>query len=61
MLGFFEKKYPDVNPLIALRAICYFDDIDENMDPPNMFKLLSKHQIVTRIQDVTLHANKIFN
>ncbi|MEO8711284.1 MAG: nucleotidyl transferase AbiEii/AbiGii toxin family protein, partial [Parafilimonas sp.] len=30
MLRFFEIKYPNTNSLIALKAVSYFDDIDES-------------------------------
>jgi hypothetical protein len=60
MLGFFEIKYPTVNPLIPLKAINYFDDIDENIDPPKLLNPLSLKQIRQRINDAVLHSEKVF-
>ncbi|MDQ2863196.1 MAG: nucleotidyl transferase AbiEii/AbiGii toxin family protein [Bacteroidota bacterium] len=60
MIGFFEIKYPNVNPLIPLKAINYFDDIDESIDPPNLLKPVSIKQIKQRINDAVLHSGKIF-
>ncbi|MDQ6763881.1 MAG: nucleotidyl transferase AbiEii/AbiGii toxin family protein [Bacteroidota bacterium] len=60
MLGFFEKKYPNTNPLIALKAINYFDDIDEAISPPNLRKPLPLKKIKYRINNAVIHANKIF-
>ncbi len=60
MIRFFEIKYPNVNPLIPLKAINYFDDIDESTDPPNLLKPVSIKQIKKRINDAVLHSGKIF-
>lgn len=60
MLGFFEKKYPNVNPVIALRAVSYFNDIDETADAPKLSKPLKIEKIKKRITDAVKHSNKIF-
>lgn len=60
MLGVFEKKYPTVNPLIPLKAINYFEDVDENVDPPKLLKPLSLKQVKKCINDAVLHSSKIF-
>ncbi len=60
MIEFFKIKYPGTNELIPLRAINYFDDIDENMDVPKMLKPLPIKEIKKRIQDATLHPRKIY-
>ncbi len=60
MIGFFEIKYPNVNPLIPLKAINYFDDIDESIDPPKLLNPVSIKQIKKRINDAVLHSRKIF-
>ena len=60
MLGFFEKKYPNTNPLIALKAINYFEDIDETINPPRLPKPLPLRKIRQRINNAVIHANKIF-
>ena len=31
MLDHYEKKYPNVNGVMALTSLCYFDDIDFNV------------------------------
>lgn len=28
MLSHYEKKYPNINGVMALKSLCYFDDID---------------------------------
>ncbi|MEO7266248.1 MAG: nucleotidyl transferase AbiEii/AbiGii toxin family protein [Ferruginibacter sp.] len=53
MIGFFEKKYSYANPLIALKAVTYFDDIDENIDPPKLLQPLPLALIKNRILQAT--------
>ncbi len=60
MLDFFAIKYPQTNPLIPLKAINYFDEIDENIDPPKLLKPLPLAEIKNRIQDATLNPHKIY-
>ena len=60
MIGFFEIKYPHLNPLIALKAIAYFNDIDPNMDPPKMKKKLALSAIKKRISEAVLHTDRKF-
>ena len=52
LIAFFVKKYNYSNPLIALKAVTYFDDIDENSDPPKLLQPLPLAVIKKRI----LHA-----
>ena len=52
LIAFFVKKYSYSNPLIALKAVTYFDDIDENIDPPKLLQPLPLTVIKKRI----LHA-----
>src|SRR2546421_1077724 len=34
MIEFFTKKYSYTNPMIAMKAVNFFDEIDECIDPP---------------------------
>jgi hypothetical protein len=52
LIAFFIKKYNYLNPLIALKAITYFDDIDESTDSPKLLQPLPLATIKKRI----LHA-----
>ena len=60
MLEFYAEKYPHSNPMIAIKAMNYFDDIDENIDPPKLLKPLPLKKIIARIQLATQHPTKIF-
>lgn len=60
MVGFFTVKYPHSNPLIPLKAINFFDDIDSTVDPPRLLTPLPLEKIKKRIKEATLHPYKIF-
>lgn len=60
MIGFFTQKYSYSNPMIAMKAVNYFDEIDENTDPPKMIKPITLKQIKNRIREATQKPSKIF-
>jgi hypothetical protein len=60
MIEFFQFKYPGTNPLIPLKAINYFDDIDEAIDPPKLLSPLPLSEIRRRIQNATLHPHVLY-
>jgi hypothetical protein len=60
MVGFFSEKYSYSNPMIAMKAVNFFDDIDENIDPPKLLKPLPLKKIMGRIQEATQKQDKIF-
>lgn len=60
MIEFFTTKYTYSNAMIAMKAVNYFDEIDENMDPPKLLKPLPLKKIITRIQEATQKPDKLF-
>lgn len=60
MIDFFSVKYKYSNPMIAMKAINFFDDIDENIDPPKLRKPLPLKKIINRIREATLKPDIIF-
>jgi Nucleotidyl transferase AbiEii toxin, Type IV TA system len=60
MIGFFTDKYTYSNPMIAMKAVNFFGDIDENIDPPKMLKPLPLNKIIKRIKEATQKPDKIF-
>ena len=58
MIEFFIEKYKYSNPMIAMKAVAYFDEIDESIDPPKLLKPLPiaeiKKRILTAVQKPTL-------
>ena len=61
MIDFFTKKYAYSNPMIAMKAINFFDEIDENIDPPKLLTPVSLKQIKKRIQEATQKPSKVFS
>lgn len=49
-----------MNEIIPLRALTYFEDIDPNIDPPQLLKPLPLDKIKNRIMEGVRHGNKIF-
>ncbi|MCE7862912.1 MAG: hypothetical protein DYG99_05140 [Bacteroidetes bacterium CHB5] len=60
MLDFYTIKYPGFNPLIALRAVNFFDEIDPAIDPPKLRKKLPLATIKKRIASAVIHSKKKF-
>jgi len=60
MIEFYTVKYPNFNPLIALRAVSYFDDIDPSIDPPKLPVKLPLEKIKKRISESVLHSREKF-
>ena len=60
MVGFFGQKYTYMNPMIAVKAVNFFGDIDESIDPPKLVNPISVKQIKKRIEEATIKRDKIF-
>ncbi len=60
IIGFYAQKYPNYNPMIGLRAISYFGDIDPQIDPPKLRNLISIDEVKNRIGEAVIHSRKIF-
>jgi hypothetical protein len=60
MIEFYSIKYPKFNPLIALRAVGYFEDIDPEIDPPKLKKPLPLKKIKDRISSSILNSKQVF-
>lgn len=60
MIEFYTIKYPHFNPLIPLKAVSYFEDIDPSIDPPKLRAKLPLPEIKNRITDAVLHSRKKF-
>jgi len=60
MLYFFEAKYPNNNSVIALKSLCYFEDINFDVDILYQNGGLSWKIIHSRIVDMVQQPSKIF-
>jgi hypothetical protein len=49
MIGFYAMKYSHSKPMIAVKALNFFNDIDEAIDPPKMKKPIKLKAIISRI------------
>lgn len=57
MLHFYSTKYPHMNPMMALRCLTYFDDLDLEMDPPIFIKPVYPDEIIARIKHAVLYTS----
>ena len=60
IIGFYREKYPQMSPMVPLKAITYFSDIDPEMDSPKMKKPLPLEKIKKRILEAVLKMNRRF-
>lgn len=61
MLDAYSKKYAYSNPIVALKALTYFDDIDLDIDPPKMKDRLPLSEIKQRILEAVADPVRIFS
>ncbi len=61
LIAFYTAKYPKFNPLIALKSVNYFDDIDPDLDPPKLKTPLPLDRIKTRINQAVVSSKKRFS
>jgi hypothetical protein len=60
MLDWYEQKYPDVNGVMALKSLCYFDDIDFAATIVYMNKAMSWDLVKKRILDMVQEPERKF-
>lgn len=60
IIEFYIYKYPIMNPLIALKALVFFDEIDPDLDPPKLKIPLPLIQIKQRIEKAVLKPDLKF-
>ena len=60
MLRYYEAKYPTSNAMIALKAVSYFEDIDHNLDKPQIWRNITFAQLQKRIFQAIQHIDKVF-
>jgi len=60
MLDFFEKKYPNNNSVIALKSLCYFEDINFDVDVQYQKQGVGWKQIESRIIEMVQNPQQKF-
>lgn len=61
MLDYYEQKYPDVNGIMAVKSLCYFEDIDFAMDIDYINKDINWGIIKNRVLEMVQQPEKQFS
>ncbi len=61
MIGHYEKKYPNINGVMALKSLCYFDDIDFSVDIEYVNRKKTWAEIKYRITEIVQNPEKQFS
>jgi predicted nucleotidyltransferase component of viral defense system len=60
MLNAYESKYSNSNPIIPLKAITWFEDIDFELEKPMLARVVTFEAVKKRLLDATYHPEKIY-
>jgi len=60
MLDFYEIKYPDINGLMAMKSLCYFEDIDFSVDIEYIGRRRSWEEVKNRLTQLVSDPDKHF-
>ena len=60
MLDYYEKKYPDINGMMAVKSLCYFDDIDLSVEIDFSDRTINWDRIRKRILEMVDNPQKLF-
>lgn len=60
MLNHYEKKYPDINGMMAVKSLCYHDDIDFSITIDFMDNTMNWKKIKSRILEMVNQPQKCF-
>lgn len=60
MLNAYESKYSNSNPIIPLKAITWFEDIDFELEKPMLASVVTFEAVKKRLLDATYHPGKIY-
>ncbi|MBD5392445.1 nucleotidyl transferase AbiEii/AbiGii toxin family protein [bacterium] len=60
MLGFYERKFPNANVVRPLKALTYFEDIDQNENVVMLKGRFSWKAIEKRLHDMAAHQEWVF-
>jgi hypothetical protein len=61
MLDFYEKKYPDINGMMAVKSLCYFDDIDFSTEVDFTDRTINWERIKKRILAMVSNPQRKFS
>ena len=60
MLSAYEVKYPQSSPMIPLRGITYFSDIDFEYEPPELVRKVEFQEVEYRLKSAVVNSSKKF-
>ncbi len=60
MLSYYEKKYPNINGVMALKSLCYFNDIDFSVDIHYVNRKRTWPEIKSRLTEIVQNPEKQF-
>lgn len=60
ILNAYQVKYPNSNPIIPLKAITWFDDIDFEIEKPMLRRKVGFGEVKSRLLKATMNPDQIF-
>ncbi|MCP3928746.1 MAG: nucleotidyl transferase AbiEii/AbiGii toxin family protein [Bacteroidetes bacterium] len=60
MLEAYKMKYPSSNPIIPLKGICWFEDIDFELEKPMLVREITFEAVKMRLLEATNYPLRIF-
>lgn len=60
MIDFYKVKYANSNEMIPLKALIYFEDLDWEMDRPELVSQVSDEALKSRLEEAVIHTDRIF-
>jgi predicted nucleotidyltransferase component of viral defense system len=60
LLNAYQIKYPNSNPIIPLRGLTWFEDIDFEIEKPMLVKKISFNQVKSRLLEAAKHPEMVF-
>ncbi|HRK29161.1 MAG TPA: nucleotidyl transferase AbiEii/AbiGii toxin family protein [Chitinophagales bacterium] len=61
LLNAYETKYPNSNPIIPLKAITWFHDIDFVLEKPMLKQKVGFEDVKSRLMAATISPDRVFN
>ena len=60
LLDSYTKKYPNSNPIIPLKGVTWFEDIDFEIEKPLLKRKIGFGEVKKRLLEATKHPEKVF-
>jgi hypothetical protein len=60
LLNAYQAKYTNSNPIIPLKAITWFDDIDFEIEKPLLRRKVGFEEVKNRLLEATVEPGQVF-